>query len=159
MSGRRLVEPGAAGQERACRPGGNPGAVVLDEEVEPAAGVALRCRTYGHPHALPAPLARVVEQVAREFQEIAGIAAASDVIAMTAMRVLADRNIRVPDQIPVVGYDDLPLAMQTVPRITTVRQEIAAGARAMVQALFARIGGEDAPGVVMPPLLIERDSA
>lgn len=101
----------------------------------------------------------IAQHLSAVGDRIDGIAAASDVIAMTAMRVLADRNIRVPDQIPVVGYDDLPLAMQTVPRITTVRQEIAAGARAMVQALFARIGGEDALGVVMPPLLIERDSA
>ena len=90
---------------------------------------------------------------------IDGIAAASDVIAMTAMRVLADRKVRVPDDVAVIGYDDLPLASQAVPRITTVRQDIAAGARAMVDALFQRIGGLDAPSVVMAPVLIERDSA
>ncbi|MDP1027895.1 LacI family DNA-binding transcriptional regulator [Sphingomonas sp. KR1UV-12] len=88
-----------------------------------------------------------------------GIAAASDVIALTAIRVLADRSIRVPEDVRVVGYDDLPLASQAMPRITTVRQDIAAGARAMVSALFERIGGIDAPSVVMQPVLIERDSA
>ncbi len=89
---------------------------------------------------------------------IDGIAAASDVIALTTMRVLADRQRRVPEDVAVVGYDDLPLASQSVPRITTVRQDTVAGARAMVDALFARIGGADAPPVVMAPILCPRDS-
>ncbi|KQN71892.1 LacI family transcriptional regulator [Sphingomonas sp. Leaf67] len=91
--------------------------------------------------------------------EIDGIAAASDVIALTTLRVLADRGIRVPDDMPVVGYDDLPLALSAMPRITTVRQDIARGADAMVSALFRRIAGEDAPSVMMQPVLVERDSA
>ncbi len=91
--------------------------------------------------------------------EIDGIAAASDVIALTALRVLADRGVRVPADMPVVGYDDLPLAVSAVPRITTVRQDIARGANEMVSALFRRIAGEDAPSVVMTPMLVERDSA
>ncbi|KQN03681.1 MULTISPECIES: LacI family DNA-binding transcriptional regulator [unclassified Sphingomonas] len=90
---------------------------------------------------------------------IDGIAAASDVIAMTTLRVLADRGIRVPDDMPVVGYDDLPIAISAVPRITTVRQDLATGANAMIDALFRRIAGEDAPSLVLPPVLVERDSA
>jgi DNA-binding LacI/PurR family transcriptional regulator len=90
---------------------------------------------------------------------IDAIVAASDMIAMTAVRVLADRAIAVPDMLPVIGYDDLPVAAQAVPRITTIRQDIAAGARAMVDALFARIGGEEAGSVILTPELIARDSA
>ena len=91
--------------------------------------------------------------------EVDGIAAASDVLAMTVLRVLADRGIDVPGRVRVVGYDGLPLAMQTVPRLTTIRQDIAGGAQAMVQTLFARIAGTDAPSIEMPPELVERDSA
>ncbi len=90
---------------------------------------------------------------------IDGIVAASDMIAMTAVRALADRSIRVPDDLPVIGYDDLPLAAQAVPRITTIRQDIAAGAKAMVEALFARIAGSDTGSVILDPELIARDSA
>jgi DNA-binding LacI/PurR family transcriptional regulator len=90
---------------------------------------------------------------------IDGIFAASDVIAMTALRVLADRAIAVPGRIRVVGYDDLPLAIQTVPRLTTIRQDIAEGARIMVNALLARMGGQDVPSVQLAPTLIRRDSA
>ncbi len=88
-----------------------------------------------------------------------GVFAASDVIAMRTVRALADRGIAVPDTLPVVGFDDLPFAEQTVPRITTIRQDIAKGARLMTQALFDRIAGNDAPSVEMAPVLIRRDTA
>lgn len=90
---------------------------------------------------------------------IDGIAAASDVIAMHALRLLADHGVAVPGAMPVTGFDDLPLAGQTVPRMTTVRQDLAAGAKAMVRALYARMAGEEVSSVEMVPALIIRDSA
>ncbi len=91
--------------------------------------------------------------------QIDGIFAASDVIAMRTLRLLIDRGFAVPDQIRVIGYDDLPLAIQTVPRLTTIRQDIAQGARIMATSLLARIAGQDTPSVQMIPTLIRRDSA
>lgn len=88
-----------------------------------------------------------------------GLVCASDVIAMSVLRVLADHGVDVPGDIAVVGFDDLPIATQTVPRLTTVRQDIAGGARRMIEALFARVGGTDTPSVVMTPELVVRDSA
>ncbi|MEN9717557.1 MAG: hypothetical protein RIQ99_435 [Pseudomonadota bacterium] len=93
------------------------------------------------------------------LQGVDGIAAASDLIAMHAVRALADHGVKVPDNIAVTGFDDLPLAEQTIPRLTTISQNIADGARAMVSALFARLGGDDAPSVEMPPVLVQRDTA
>jgi DNA-binding LacI/PurR family transcriptional regulator len=90
---------------------------------------------------------------------IDAIVAASDVIAMNTVRVLADKGISVPDAIAITGFDDLPFADQTVPRLTTIRQDLKAGARAMTDALFARLGGEDAPSVQMVPSLVLRDTA
>ncbi len=88
-----------------------------------------------------------------------GVLAASDMIAMRTLRVLADRSIAVPNQVAIIGFDDLPLANQTVPRLTTVRQDIAPGASVMVETLFQRIAGVDTPSTIMPPALIIRDSA
>lgn len=90
---------------------------------------------------------------------IDGIAAASDVIAAATIGVLAQRGRRVPDDIAVTGFDDLPLAAQGRPQLTTVRQDLADGARRMVEALLLRIAGTDAPSVVMEPTLVVRDSA
>jgi DNA-binding LacI/PurR family transcriptional regulator len=100
----------------------------------------------------------IAGHIARIGTAVDGIIAASDVIAMTALRVLADQGINVPDDIALIGFDDLPLAAQTVPRLTTISQDIAGGAAAMVDALFRRIGGDDTPSVIMPPKLVGRDS-
>ena len=103
--------------------------------------------------------AEITAHLDRLHGEIDGIAAASDVIAMRIVRVLADRGIAVPQGLPVVGFDDLPLANHIVPRLTTIRQDVARGASLMIRALFDRMHGGDADSVVMMPELIERDSA
>jgi DNA-binding LacI/PurR family transcriptional regulator len=103
--------------------------------------------------------AEIAAHLDRVVGEIDGIAAASDGIAIRTVRALVDRGIRVPDQMAITGFDDLPLAEQTVPRLTTVRQDLVTGAKAMVEALFRRMEGVDAPSVEMTPTLIERDTA
>jgi DNA-binding LacI/PurR family transcriptional regulator len=88
-----------------------------------------------------------------------GVATASDLIAMQTVRALADRGVMVPNDLAIVGFDDLPFAEQTIPRLTTISQNVPEGARAMVTALFERIGGTAAQSVEMAPKLIRRDTA
>jgi DNA-binding LacI/PurR family transcriptional regulator len=88
-----------------------------------------------------------------------GIFAASDMIAMTAIQVLAGRGIAVPRDVKVVGYDDLPIARSTVPPLTTIRQDIAIGASQLVDCLLERIEGKQTGSVVLNPELIVRESA
>lgn len=101
----------------------------------------------------------IAERILRMPNGTDGIIAASDVIAMTTLRALADNRMAVPGQVAVIGFDDLSLATQTVPRLTTIRQDLQRGAQAMVAALFERIKGVDTPSLVMQPELIVRDSA
>lgn len=103
--------------------------------------------------------AEIAANLDRVAGQVDGIAAASDVIAMATIDALETRGMRVPDDIPVTGFDDLPIAAQARVRLTTVRQDLAAGAAAMLDALFARIAGEDRPSVAMEPELVLRDSA
>ncbi len=88
-----------------------------------------------------------------------GIFAASDVIAMSALRALAERGKRVPHETSVVGYDDVVIAEHTTPPLTTIRQDVAGGAAAIVDLLFRRLDGADAASLTMPPELILRGSA
>ncbi|PCD04089.1 LacI family transcriptional regulator [Sphingomonas spermidinifaciens] len=101
----------------------------------------------------------IAAHVGRLLPGYDGIVAASDVIAMRTIRALVDQGVAVPERIAVTGFDDLPLAESMVPRLTTVRQDLVRGGRAMVDALFARIAGRDAPSLEMAPELIVRDSA
>jgi DNA-binding LacI/PurR family transcriptional regulator len=88
-----------------------------------------------------------------------GIVAASDVIAMSALRVLAEHGKRVPQDVSVIGYDDIPIADHTTPPLTTIRQDVARGAKAMIDLLFRRMDGASVEPVAMVPELIVRGSA
>jgi len=88
-----------------------------------------------------------------------GIVAASDVIAMSALRALAGRGLRVPQDVSVIGYDDVQIAMHTNPPLSTVRQDVAHGAVIMVDLLFRRMEGAEVQSVAMTPELILRTSA
>lgn len=88
-----------------------------------------------------------------------GIIAASDVIAMSALRALSEHGVAVPGQVHVVGYDDLVFANQTVPTLSTVRQDLAAGAAHLVDLLFRRIAGEATSSVGLEPKLVVRQSS
>ena len=95
-----------------------------------------------------------------ETQDIPnGIIAASDVIAMSALRALSEHGVSVPSEVRVVGYDDLPFANQTVPTLSTIRQDLSAGAAHMVDLLFRRISGENTGSVVLEPTLVVRQSS
>ena len=87
-----------------------------------------------------------------------GLAAASDLLAVTALRQLKARGISVPGRIRVTGYDDLPIAAHSVPPLTTVAQNILLGAREMVSALFRRIDGEETSSLQFAPALVVRTS-
>lgn len=115
--------------------------------------------------ALPTHLSpeRTGEEIAEHLEEIEGkvdgIFAATDTIAVTCLKELRERGIDVPHQMRILGFDDLPISSQTAPPLTTVRQDIAAGAKGLVDLLLRRLNGEDTESLVLPPHLIVRETA
>lgn len=96
--------------------------------------------------------------------------AASDLTALGALKALHDAGRRVPDDVALVGFDDIEVAAFSSPPLTTVRQRTVLQGRAMVRLLLARIrpdrvvdgdGIPDARGVdhlVLPVELVVRAS-
>jgi DNA-binding LacI/PurR family transcriptional regulator len=85
--------------------------------------------------------------------------AASDVAAIGAMRALVAAGVAVPEEVAIVGYDDVTLAAHTTPGLTTIRQDVAEGARLLVAALFERLAGRTAASALLPAGLIVRGSS
>lgn len=82
----------------------------------------------------------------------------SDFMAVSAMEVLRLRGRIVPDDVSIIGYDDIPLAAYSNPRLTTVRQPIHDAGRLLVRKLFDMLDGKPVEPTVLPFELIIRDS-
>jgi DNA-binding LacI/PurR family transcriptional regulator len=93
--------------------------------------------------------------------DVDGVFAASDPIAIGAMRVLREAGRNVPGDVAVVGFDDSPMARQSVPSLTSVHQPVEEMGRAMARLLYDRIRGDDSGEqyVILGTHLVERDSA
>ena len=85
--------------------------------------------------------------------------AATDVIAISAIRAAVASGLSVPDDIAVVGFDDIPMAAHVHPSLTTVRQDLQRGAKTLVDLVLRRIEGEETPSATMPAELIVRESS
>lgn len=86
--------------------------------------------------------------------------AASDDLALAALKVVQEEQRRVPDDIAVIGFDDIPAAEQTHPPLTTVRIPLAElGQRAAELVLEIAHGSHQAGSEVLPVQLIARASA
>ncbi len=87
--------------------------------------------------------------------------AANDAMAIGCLAALRDRGVRVPEELSLVGFDDVPMARYVKPGLTTVRVPIAeVGGRAMERLLQVTAAGDGGPPrhhVVVPTLSI-RDS-
>jgi len=108
---------------------------------------------------LPESGGQAVEELARRGVAYDGLFACSDLLAMKAIYALRAHGRDVPGDVAVVGYDDIELAGYCHPPLTTVRQPRDVAARALVNALLARVDGQSAPSLQLPTDLAIRASA
>jgi LacI family transcriptional regulator len=90
-----------------------------------------------------------------------GVFAASDLSALGAMRAIQEQGLRVPEDVAVVGFDDIQFAALASPPLTTIRQnKVAIGSEA-VRALLAMLEDPPAPppAIRVPVELVVRGSS
>ena len=94
-----------------------------------------------------------------EHLDFTAIVAGSDFMAIGILRALAEQGLRVPDDVSMVGFDDIEFCQYTAPPLTTVRQDRAAMGRGAVQRLVAMVEGkEEVSPLIVPTQLVMRQS-
>jgi DNA-binding LacI/PurR family transcriptional regulator len=86
------------------------------------------------------------------------IFAASDLIAIGAIRALNARGVKVPQQVAVVGYDDIPVASFANPPLTTIKQNTQLAGEILVESLLKLIRGQQVAARLIPTTLVVRES-
>jgi DNA-binding LacI/PurR family transcriptional regulator len=86
----------------------------------------------------------------------------NDLLALGALRACHDRGVRVPDDVAVVGFDDIDDGRYSIPSLSTVSPDKAEIARTAVEFLVSRLGGNaqsPAREVVARHRLVIRESS
>ncbi|MFE9643651.1 LacI family DNA-binding transcriptional regulator [Streptomyces sp. NPDC006365] len=81
-------------------------------------------------------------ELLRREPSLTAVVAANDTVALGACAALRDSGLRIPDDVSVVGFDDLPFSVDAVPALTTVRLPLS---EAGAQAGRIAMGREEAP--------------
>ena len=105
---------------------------------------------------------RAIESLLALPEPPTAVFAASDTIAMGALAAAEDMNYRVPEDIAIIGFDDIPASSWVRPQLSTVAQYPAEMGTLLAKALFERILGEySGPGrrFEVPCRFLERASA
>jgi DNA-binding LacI/PurR family transcriptional regulator len=82
----------------------------------------------------------------------------SDLMAIAAIGMLRERGYKVPDDVAVVGYDDISLAAHCHPSLTTIRQNIMQAGKVLVHNLMQHLDTGIITNVTMPVELVVRKS-
>ncbi len=138
----------------------------------PRDSLASRARIDGWRRALAGAGAPVGEPIVAGWDAASGygarlpdgataVFAANDHVALGLVRALHEQGRRVPEDVSVIGFDDVPEAAYLGPPLTTVRPDFAGTARAAVAALIDRIAGIDPPPrtLTRPDLIVRASTA
>jgi DNA-binding LacI/PurR family transcriptional regulator len=104
--------------------------------------------------------ARAFETLPKGSHRPTGVLAMSDVAAIGLMSAAQSAGMRVPEDLSVVGYDDLPMSSWTNPALTTVRQPIVEKGRMAARLLIQRMKGKtvDSPRPLSTSLVIRHST-
>ena len=104
---------------------------------------------------------QIANQILNEFPDVSALFVASDYMAIGVLDTIHDRGMRIPQDISVVGFDNIQMSEQVTPSLTTVSQQIEEKGRISVNLLMDLIEGAPTPEgrvIDVEAKLIVRDS-
>ncbi len=102
--------------------------------------------------------AQALGELCDRGQRFDAVQACSDLLALTAIQVLRARGLRVPQDVAVIGYDDMQVASLSNPPLSSIHQPVPQAGEVLVESLLALLAGETAPHRTLPVHLVERRS-
>lgn len=102
---------------------------------------------------------RAAEELLDKYPDVDGIIASNDMVAISVYKVLKKHNIAVPEQVQLVGYDDIEIASIMTPELTTIKQRVKTiGKKAAEIIIFDRNKETDENNYIFPVKLVERET-
>jgi len=99
-----------------------------------------------------------MEQLLMNAPDLDAVFVNSDLMAIAAMDVIREHGRRVPEDVAVVGYDDLSIAAHSNPPLTTVRQDVPGAGRMLAENLIRYLETGTVTNVTVPVELVVRKS-
>lgn len=126
-----------------------------------AAGISFDPALYRTGDYLPGRGGEATRELLALTEPPTAIFAGSDLQALGAYRAVREAKLSVPEDVSVVGFDDLPVASLATPPLTTVRQPLAEMGRMAVEMVVRLLEGEEVQDgrVEMPTSLVVRESS
>lgn len=101
---------------------------------------------------------RIGQQLLTRKSLPSAVFVANDLMALGVLKALHDAGVAVPEQISIVGFDDMPGSDYFEPGLTTVRQELDSLGRLCIDILMATLNGTPTPAPIVPAALVIRES-
>jgi DNA-binding LacI/PurR family transcriptional regulator len=110
--------------------------------------------------ATPQPGYEATKELLRKSRGFTALFAFNDLAAIGAFRAIDEAGLRVPDDISIVGFDDIPNAAYTRPSLTTVRKPLRKMGETAARTLLERIEkrSEYVPEIAIEPEFVMRES-
>jgi len=124
-----------------------------------AAGMSIEPGLIAHGDYTIASGEAAMKQLLERSPDLDAVFVNSDLMAIAAMKAIREKGRRIPDDIGVVGYDDLSIAELNNPPLTTIRQNIPQAGRLLAQNLIQQLQTGVLCSVTMPVELVVRASA
>ena len=97
---------------------------------------------------------KATEEMLKTYPDADGIVACNDMVAISAYKVLHQNGIKVPEQIQVIGYDNIQLAELVTPALTTIAQPIEEIGRKAVELVLQHEETDEKEYILEPKLII-----
>jgi len=89
----------------------------------------------------------IISKIFYENEGMDGIFASNDMVASTSLSTALSLGYKVPQDIKIIGYDDIPVSSMVYPPLTTIRQDYAKLASTSVESVLKLIKGEPVPAI------------